>query len=347
MREHADRSAAMYRNIVVPIEGTGDSGAAVDLAIELAGPGGGTIELVAVHALPSQKAEIETARARIESSGLSATATVLSGKAADALTDHVMASLADVVIMTPASGLLERLLLGSVTNEVVRRGGKPILMVPPALRGGEPMTRMRRMLVTLDGSEYADQVIPHAERLAQTVRGQMTLLTVVEPMMATVAKAGFGEPMLGLAAPVDALATDAEAVARARKALDRRAAELRARGIDVVTEVVLGANAARAIVEYVSAHAVDLVAISTYGRGGLKQLVMGSVAHEVFHKSNALMLVLRPHGRMDSRGNAASATARGRADRADRVDQAGRESFPASDPPSWSTMISRAPDDDD
>jgi hypothetical protein len=42
-------------------------------------------------------------------------------------------------------------------------------------------------------------------------------------------------------------------------------------------------------------------------------------------------------------GTSALATARGRAD---RIDQAGPESFPASDPPSWSTMIPGTPDDD-
>jgi len=328
----------MYEDISVPIEGTGDSGAAVALAIDLARQHGGTIELIAVHQLPSQKAEVEAARTRVESTGLAATVTVLEGKVAEALTDYVAASGADLVVMTPRAGRLERLLLGSVTSEVVRHGGKPVLILPPGIRTAESSLNIRRILVGLDGSPFADQIIPHAQRLAQRVQGQIILLTVLEPMMAAVAKAGVGEPMLGLGAPLDTLTSDEESVSRALTQLDQRAAPLRATGLDVVTDVVLGANVGRTIVDYVSRKAIDLVAMSTNGRGGLKRLVMGSVAREIIDASNAMLLVIRPVSPVIADLPSPQA-----ADWRDRVDEVGRESFPASDPPSWSTLISRAP----
>lgn len=307
----------MYKHISVPVDGTGDSSAAVACAIDLAPQDGGTIELVAVHHFARQQAEVEAARTRVESAGHSATVTVLQGKVADALTDHIAGSGADLVVMTPSSGRIERLLLGSVTSEVVRHGGKPILMLPPPVRDNDVPPRIRHILVTLDGSTFADQILPHAERLAQRVHARITLLTVVQPMIATVATAG--------------------------ESLEARASLLRARGIDVSTDVVLSTSPGRAIVDYVAAKAIDLVAMSTNGRGGLERLVIGSVANQVLHASNAMMLVIRPVAAVI--GDVAVTRPASPARPADRVDDAGRESFPASDPPSWSTMISRAPDE--
>jgi nucleotide-binding universal stress UspA family protein len=169
----------MHRYIAVPIEGTGHSGPAVDLAIDLARRGGGTVELVAVHELPGQKLELEAARSRVEAAGLVASVTVLQGKVAEALADYVAASDADLVIMTPRSGPLERLAFGSVTSEVVRRGGKPVLMLP-ADAAPRSSTATLRVLVPLDGSELSDQVIPHVERIARRVDAQIILFTVVE-----------------------------------------------------------------------------------------------------------------------------------------------------------------------
>jgi hypothetical protein len=73
----------------------------------------------------------------------------------------------------------------------------------------------------------------------------------------------------------------------------------------------------------------------------MKRVLLGSVARHVLHSSRAMLLVLKP---TDAAAHASAASGPGTI-RRDLVDEAGRDSCPASDPPSWSTLISRTPGD--
>jgi nucleotide-binding universal stress UspA family protein len=62
----------------------------------------------------------------------------------------------------------------------------------------------------------------------------------------------------------------------------------------VHTDVVADGQPARAIVDYAEHHDIDLIAMTTHGRGALKRLVAGSVSEGVIRTSSRPMLVLRP-----------------------------------------------------
>jgi len=79
--------------------------------------------------------------------------------------------------------------------------------------------------------------------------------------------------------------------------LEQVAGRLRARSIQVSTQVVVADRPATAILEEAVPQHIDLVAIQTHGRHGLGRLVLGSVADKVIRGAAVPVLVQRPKGR--------------------------------------------------
>jgi nucleotide-binding universal stress UspA family protein len=63
-------------------------------------------------------------------------------------------------------------------------------------------------------------------------------------------------------------------------------------GIHIDLELVTGGDPAEAITGYANAHDVDLIAVTTHGRTGIRRLALGSVAEAVIRHSRVPVLVL-------------------------------------------------------
>lgn len=148
-----------------------------------------------------------------------------------------------------------------------------------------------RILVCLDGSKLAEQIMPYATEEAFRFQGKLVLLQVVqEPITFS---PGFpGE------APVP-IETDAmiertkEALDRTGEYLEKLAAPLRKKGIQVETVAIPG-RPGEAILDYANTNSMGLITIATHGRGGLRRAVFGSVADYVLRESGLPVLVIRP-----------------------------------------------------
>jgi nucleotide-binding universal stress UspA family protein len=140
-----------------------------------------------------------------------------------------------------------------------------------------------RLLIPLDGSEPAESVLPFAERIAGPVDAEICLLRVVEPM-AAIPRLGTGE-----AGGPEALASRRLEATEYLAAMARR---LESRGLHVRTLVTVG-TPGREILEVAKAEHVDLVAMSTHGRRGLRRAVFGSVAEEVLGSADVPVLLMR------------------------------------------------------
>ena len=319
----------MYQTILVPLDGSPFGERAIPLALRVARAAGATVALAHVrepfaagraaaagtrrssNSEAASRAMLAGLRERIEAAaGLPVTASLLDGEIAPALQAHVEASASDLVVMTAhGHGGAERAWLGSVAEALVHQLRVPVLLAWPRVvghgRAGAPP--FRRILVPLDGSSLAEEVLDHAVAAGAWGHTGYLLLQVVTP------GAAGSEPHAAGVARTD----DADLERRRRDAMCYLAAvaeRVRRPGVAVNVEVVVHPRPARAILSVARARDVELIALTTHGEGALVQplagSVAGSVADEVIRGAGVPTLLYRPAA---VAAGATAATAAGRA----------------------------------
>jgi nucleotide-binding universal stress UspA family protein len=139
------------------------------------------------------------------------------------------------------------------------------------------MTMLQRILVPLDGSHLAETILPETMNLAQSCGAELLLLRVA-----------FAHVFPGM----DAIEEEVRVIRTAEEYVAEVAARFAGNGVPVRTAVRYG-KPIEEILDHIVANGVDLVAMSTHGRGGLRHLVMGSVAEGVVHKADVPVLLFR------------------------------------------------------
>lgn len=146
------------------------------------------------------------------------------------------------------------------------------------------------ILLTLDGSELAEQAIPHAATVAKATGSRLIVLRVVPPIILQADPAGgeFIDPGT-YQELVDAEMGDAKSY------VDGQVDVLRQQGIDSEGVVLLG-TPPTAIMEEATERDAKLIVLATHGRSGIARAVLGSVAdHLVRHASVPVLLVRAQH----------------------------------------------------
>ena len=152
----------------------------------------------------------------------------------------------------------------------------------------------KRVLVPLDGSTIALQVLPYAKMVAKSTGASIGLVQALNPyprqLLAGIT--GYTDRQV---APATAESWE-KAAARARisvqQMLEDHAKALRADGFKVTTTVVEG-DPADEIVGEAEKSAGTVIAISTHGRSGIGRWVLGSVTDKVIRQSKRPVLVIR------------------------------------------------------
>ena len=140
-----------------------------------------------------------------------------------------------------------------------------------------------RLLVPLDGSELAEQVLPPVRSLAKGLHARVDLLRVFSPVTPDLIDPAHGQYVDRVAEALRVQAQDY---------LDAVAAPLRREGIAVACEVHEG-NAADLIVRAAEWEPGTLVAMATHGRSGIGRWVLGSITDKVLHATTKPLLVVR------------------------------------------------------
>jgi nucleotide-binding universal stress UspA family protein len=305
----------MYKMIMAPTDGSGFDREAIRVALRIADGSQAKVRLVRVHctgaffgmesspeaATVSVKV-LEQERDRIlnELYNLAADCRIFSdadievsledGPIPDALHAYAKRNKVDLIVMcSHGRGGIARLTLGSVTDSLIRRTTIPVLIVKPhpSYVNSQASAAFKRIVVALDGSSAAEQILPEVVALAKVDESELTLLRIVVPRTASQkAVANECTPWWD------------KDVAAAEAYLFRTADKLREAGFRTRTDVVIGENVAQSIGDYAARESADLVAIATHGRGGLSRALIGSVADALTRTSHISLLVLRPSGQV-------------------------------------------------
>jgi nucleotide-binding universal stress UspA family protein len=138
------------------------------------------------------------------------------------------------------------------------------------------MEKLQKFLVPLDGSECAENIIPRIEKLAIDGKAHLCLLRVV-----------YAHTFPGIDPTEAQVAVVHEAEAYLQKVEQR----LKDKGLSVDSHVRYG-NDAEEILDHAAKRKVDLIAMSTHGRGGVKRWLLGSVAEKILrHATTPIFLV--------------------------------------------------------
>ena len=138
------------------------------------------------------------------------------------------------------------------------------------------------ILAPLDGSETAEQVLPHAVAHAKQFDAELLLLRVLEPLPRD----------RGLPPRAITMAEEQTSML-AREYLERIASDIREQGGRVRADTIEGRPPAE-ILRFAEENQVDLIVLCSRGQSGLSRWLMGSVADRVVRGSAVPILLVRP-----------------------------------------------------
>jgi nucleotide-binding universal stress UspA family protein len=192
-----------------------------------------------------------------------------------------------IAMTTHGHSSSQRWVMGSVAGKVLRAARNHLLLVRP---DDEPVKineeiLLKTVLVPLDGSRLAETVLPVAMELAQVMRAQVILLRGYALAMSIY---GADEDF---APQIDQL--NARLRVEAKEYLDRKVRELKEKGLEKVSSVLLEGSGPTEIIDFAKKTPDSLVAMCTHGRSGIGRWVLGSVTERVAQYSGDPVLIVR------------------------------------------------------
>lgn len=265
----------MFQQLVVPVDGSAASWQAVPIAARMAAAVDGKLEVVTVV---DRLADISVAQRSllegIEAIGPLAADPMCQVLASDsvamAVACHLDSVTGGMVVLSGHGHGRSAAVVGSVTDELLRRTFGPIVVVGPhvAPTAGD---LDGPYVVPLDGSPRAEAILPIAGAWAVEFDGVPWLVEVVD-------SAGVPSGDVFESAYVGRAAHDLQALT----------------GHEVEFETLHGERPSRVVVEYADRAGASLLFVTTHGRTGLERLRLGSVAAEIIRHATCPIVLHRP-----------------------------------------------------
>ena len=299
----------MYNKILIPLDGSQTAEKVLPYARYLAGKFKIPVELLAVVDIAEMAAHISADSARfldtmIENgmrssetylrgiaatfSGAKVDCTVEKGRAEETIIEKGETDKAVLIAMaTHGRSGLNRFLLGSVAEKVLRGAANPLLLVRATEQAKVDGTAaFKTVIVPLDGSELAESVLPTVTNAAKALDVEVLLFRAYHvPYNAYAGDDGY------YAVNYDELISGVRDEANAY--LAKKVAELKKLGIEKVSSMSAEGFAGDEIIGLGRKTPEGLIAMCSHGRSGLKRWVLGSVTETVVRHTVDPMLVLR------------------------------------------------------
>jgi nucleotide-binding universal stress UspA family protein len=199
---------------------------------------------------------------------------VLSGDPAEMIADQVSEFNPQLlVISTHGRSGLSRWRLGSVADAVVRSGVAHCLVVGPHARMHEAV---KAVMVPLDGSESSERAIPKAVEFSKAQHATLHLVRVVDLPVSV------SEQYQSSFDDLEGYCNQYLTGLREKISED----------VNVCTAVRFGSPADR-LMDYAASTGIDLIVMTSKGRGGIARTALGSVAGRIIG-GPAPVLIVKP-----------------------------------------------------
>jgi len=287
----------MYSKILVPLDGSKTAEAVLPYSKFLAETLHLPVQLV--HAIdPQSAAPVLQAKREMEylqgaaASYLDSVQTecvVKSGAPAEIILDTANLDPGAVIAMaTHGQSGGQRWLLGQVAQKVLQAAKNPLVLIRPNdANKAASAGHFRTIIVPLDGSHLAEQVLPHVVFLARQLQTAVTLIrTYTLPTAGYFMAAGIAHP--------DMAALGEKIKQEAGGYLEAKAAELKVQGLAKISSHIVEGHGPEEIIELARRNADSLIALASHGRSGFGRWVLGSVAERVVSYAGTPVLVIRP-----------------------------------------------------
>jgi nucleotide-binding universal stress UspA family protein len=279
----------MFKTILVPLDGSAESNAALPAARTIAQALGAPVKLLRVLAPKDRDISsdathnLQRIADELANSGIRVDAVIRYGDAAGEILNESRSNPSSLIVMRTHGRVgLERAVLGSVTEQVLKDSGVPLLLLRP---GGRRLAAIRNLVVPVDGSPGGALALGTAVGLAQTTSAAIKLLEVAVPIPIQAAYDYTGMAYCDPAWDEETLASAATYVA----ALVKR---LQSAGLVASGETRMAADVAGTICAVAEQDTADLIVMSTQALTGPARALLGSVADAVVRTAHCPVLLI-------------------------------------------------------
>lgn len=292
------RATSMFDNILLPFDGSDGAAEVLHHASEIAHWADATIYLLyvadttrnsvtvvedhTVDVLERQGEEIiEEAEKTLETLGNEYETDIVQGNPAPTIVEYADQYDQDMVVMpTHARDGIERYLVGSVSEKVVRLSSVPVLSV--RMQPDEQLTYpYENILIPTDGSAAATHAAEYLVEFAAAIDATVHVVSVVDDT--------------ALGPDVRSTVSGKENEQAAAKAIDSIVSDAETRGVANTVRYIEHGSPVEEILNIIESNDIHMVGMGTTGRRGTDRILLGSVAEKTVRSAPVpVMTVAEP-----------------------------------------------------